>query len=92
MNIPLPQPVPVTETVTQTTQRDNVLIEFAYADFISGRVTLKIQPWNKEIVISDEAYESMREQFEAALAAAFAPAITAFLTPLIPAPTEGGEQ
>lgn len=91
MIIPLPSPVPVTETITQTTQRDNVQIEFAYADFVAGKVTVKIQPWNHEIVIDGENYEAMRAQFEAGLAAAFAPAITAYLTSLMPAPSEVAE-
>jgi len=92
MQIPLPIAVPVTETITQTTERDNVLIEFAYADFIAGRVTVKIQPWNREIVIEGENYEAMRAQFEAGLAAAFAPAITAYLASLMPAPEETPEE
>lgn len=84
MQIQLPTAVPVTETIVQTTSRDNVVIEFAYADFSANRVTVKIQPWNREVVIEGEAYESMRAQFEAGLAAAFAPAIQAALAALIP--------
>ena len=84
MQIPLTTPVPVTETITQTSERASVEIEFAYADFRAGKVVVKIQPWNAEVVIQGEAYETIRAQFEAGLAAAFAPAITAYLDSITP--------
>ncbi|MFY8215067.1 MAG: hypothetical protein ACOVMP_00525 [Chthoniobacterales bacterium] len=89
MQIPLPNPVSVIETIVQESQRSTVDIDFAYADFATGKVTLKIQPWNHEIVISGEDYQNMRAQFEAALATAFAPAVTAFLESIAPDPEEG---
>lgn len=92
MNVTLPVPIPVTETITQTTQRDTVEIEFCYADFRAGAVKIKLQPWNLEVSIAGEQYESMRQQFEVALASAFAPAIEAALAPLIPVPEEEPEE
>jgi hypothetical protein len=86
MQVPLPVPVPVTETITQTTTRESVEIEFCYADFLAGSVKIKLQPWNIEVAIAGEQYESMRQQFEAALAGAFAPAIEAALAPYMPQP------
>lgn len=88
MNIPLETPVPVTETVTQTTERTSADIQFAYADFEAGKVVVKIQPWNAEVVIQGAAYETIRAQFEAGLAAAFAPAITSYLDSITPEPEQ----
>jgi hypothetical protein len=81
MQIPLPTSVPVTETIVQQSQRANVDIEFVLADFAANKITIKIQPWNREIVIQGAAYEAIQTQFEAGLAAAFAPAIATALAP-----------
>jgi sporulation-control protein spo0M len=81
MIINLPNPVPVTETQTTETQRTGVDIDFVYADFKADRIVVKVQPWNREVVIEGEAYATIKNAFEAGLAAAFEPAITAALTP-----------
>jgi hypothetical protein len=91
MNIILPQPVPVVETVVTETQRAGVDIEFVYADFAAQKITIKVQPWNREVIIQGADYAAIKTAFEAGLAAAFAPAITAALTPTptpSPEPTE----
>lgn len=86
MNIPLPQPVPVQETVVTTTSRESATVDFILASFTEGRVTVKVQPWNREITIEGAAYEAMRTSFEGALTQALAPAIAAALVPAEEAP------
>lgn len=81
MKIELTKPVDHVEVVKTPVQLGELSLEFVLVNPLDNKLTLKVQPLNRQIEVRGEAYEAIKPGLEKALAKMLGPIIEAALNP-----------
>ncbi len=86
LNVPLATSINATTTTTTTSQVTEVKIQFIVITPDEGRMVVKIQPLNEDVIISGDEYKEFSDSFRAALAGKLKQKIDAYLAAKAAAP------
>ncbi len=90
MKVQLTKPVDHVEVVRNSVQLQELSLEFILITPAENKLTLKVQPINKDIAVSGSDYEAIKSALDKALGKILAPIIEAAVNP--PAPAEAAAQ